>query len=199
MKTSIILLLILLVATACAPQPAVAPLPNPIPVTGATPVTTDIPVTTSVPCTCPTSMVPPAQPPAGAVSPDHVICNCPMIPVPPVVPTIGVGSGTGTSSQAIPAGGLTLADNGKTFTVHTGDGFLLNLGTDTFDWTVNIDNQNIISREKNVMPIRGAQGVYQALASGQAVLSAIGKPICQNSTSPCMALEVYFQVTIIVQ
>ena len=70
---------------------------------------------------------------------------------------------------------------------------------DTFDWTVSIDNQNVISREKNVMPIRGAQGVYLAAAPGQAVLSAVGKPIFQDSTNPCMALEVFFQVTIIVQ
>ena len=198
MKTSIILLLILLMGTACSPQPAVVPSinPNPIPVTGVTPVDTDIPAATSVPvCTCPTRMVTPAQPPVGSVSPDHIICNCPII----LVPTIGVGSGTGSGTSTIPAGGITLSDNGKTFLVHPGDSFLLNLGMDTFDWTVTIDNQNVISRERNVMPIRGAQGVYQAAAMGQAVLSAEGDPLCRNSTPACMMPSLIFRVTIIVQ
>jgi hypothetical protein len=202
MKTSIILLLILLMGTACSPQPAVVPVinPNPIPVTGVTPVATDIPAATSVPvCTCPTSMVTLTQPPAGSVSPDHVICNCPIILVPPAVPTSGVGSGTGSGPSTIPAGGITLSDNGKTFLVHLGDSFLLNLGMDTFDWTVTIDNQNVISRERNVMPIRGAQGVYQAAAAGQAVLSAEGDPLCRNTTPACMMPSLLFRVTIIVQ
>ena len=195
MRTSIILLLILLIGTACTPQPTVIPPvnPNPIPVTGVTPVATGIPAATSVPCTCPTGKAAPAQP--GKVSPDHIICNCPILLVTPGDPTSAVGS----NPQASPAGGITLADNGKTFLLHPGESILLNLGMDTFDWTVSIDNQNVISREKNVMPIRGAQGVYLAAAPGQAVLSAVGKPICQDSTNPCMALEVFFQVTIIVQ
>jgi hypothetical protein len=194
MKTSIILLLTLLAVTACAPQPAVAPVPTLVPVTGGTPVATGIPVATSAPCTCPSSVVTPGQPAAGSVSPDHVICNCPIMLVTPPAP-----GGGGSSPQAIPSGGITLPDDGKTFIVPLGNGFLLNLGTDTFDWTVSIDNQNVISREKNVMPIRGAQGVYQALAPGQAVLSAVGVPICQSSIGPCMTLEIYFKVTIIVQ
>ena len=198
MKTSIILLLILLMGTACSPQPAVVPLinPNPIPVTGVTPVATDIPAATSVPvCTCPTSMVTPAQSQDGATGPSSVICSCPAIIIPLPIPTIGVES----TPQAVPANGITLADNGKTFIVHRGDSFLLNLGMDTFDWTVKIDNQNVISREKNVMPIRGAQGVYLAAALGQAVLSAEGDPLCRNSTPACMMPSLIIHVTIIVQ
>jgi hypothetical protein len=198
MKTSIILLLILLMGTACSPQPAVAPLinPNPIPVTGVTPVATDIPAATSVPvCTCPTIMVTPEQSQDEATGPSSVICSCPAIIIPPPIPTIGVGS----NPQTVPANGITLSDNGKTFLVHPGDSFLLNLGMDTFDWTVTIDNQNVISREKNVMPIRGAQGVYQATATGQAVLSAQGDPLCRNSTPACMMPSLLFRVTIIVQ
>jgi len=196
MRTSIILLLILLAGTACTPQPTTVPQvnPNPIPVTGATPVATDVPAATAVPvCTCPTSKATPAQ--AGKVSPDHIICNCPILLVTPGDPTSAVES----NPQVIPAGGLTLADNGNTFIVHPGDSFLLNLGMDTFDWTVTIDNQNIISREKNVMPIRGAQGVYQASSPGQAVLSAVGDPLCRNSTPACMSPSLLFQVTLIVQ
>jgi len=106
----------------------------------------------------------------------------------------------GSTPQAVPSVGITLADNSKTYLLHPGDSFLLNLGTDEFNWTVNIDDENVISREKNVLPIRGAQGVYQASSPGQTVLSAVGDPICQKSTtSMCPAIAVFFKVTIIVQ
>jgi hypothetical protein len=198
MKTSIILLLILLACTACAPQPILAPLinSNPIPVTGATLVATDIPAATSVPvCTCPTSMVTATQPPAGYASPDYVICNCPVILVPSPVPITGIGS----NPQTIPANGITLTDIGKTFILHPGESFLLNLGMESFDWTVTIDDQNVLSRVRNIMVIRGAQGVYQAAQPGQAVLIAEGDPLCRKSTPACMAPSIMFTVTIIVQ
>jgi hypothetical protein len=156
-------------------------------------VAADIPVATSVPCTCPTGKPTPAAP--GKVSPDHIICNCPVLLITPGDPTSVVGS----NPQAIPANGITLVDNGKTFLVHPGDGFLLNLGMDVYDWSVTIDDQNVISREKGVMPIRGAQGIYQAMAPGQAVLSAVGDPLCRNSTPACMLPSMMFQVTVIVQ
>jgi len=210
MKTSLILLLIIFSMAACAPQPVVTPLDNPslipvtgttlvvtgLPVTGTTPVATGIPVSPSVQvCTCPTSMVTPTRPPAGYVSPDYVICNCPDIPVPPLVPTIGIGS----NPQAIPANGITLGDNGKTYILQTGESVLLNLGMDTYNWTITIDNQNVLSRVRNIMVIRGAQGVYQANSIGKAVLSAEGDPLCRNSTPACMAPSIMFTVTIIVQ
>ena len=198
MKISIILLLILLTITACAPRQPVALFINstPFPVTGITPVATDIPAATSIPvCTCPTSVVTPTRIPAGYVSPDYVICNCPDIPVPPLVPTTGIGS----NPQAIPANGITLGDNGKTYTLQKGESVLLNLGMDSYNWTITIDNQNVLSRVRNIMVIRGAQGVYQANSPGKSVLSAEGDPLCRNSTPACMAPSIMFTVTIIVQ
>jgi hypothetical protein len=210
MKTSLILLLIIFTMAACAPQSKVTPINNPslipvtdatpvatvVPVTGTLPVTTDIPVATSVQvCTCPTSMTTPPAAQGGVINPDTVICNCPAILVPPPVATTGIGS----SPQTIPANGINLGDNGKTFILQPGESFLLNLGTTDFNWTVSVDNQNVLSRERNIMVIRGAQGVYQAAQPGQAVLSAVGDPICQNSKTVCMALAVFFKVTIIVK
>ena len=170
--------------------------PNPVPVTGVTPVVTEVPAGTSVPvCTCPTSLVTPAAPQAGKVSPDHIVCHCPVLLITPGDPTGSVGS----TPQAVPAGGITLADNGKTFLVHPGDGFLLNLGTDVFDWTVKVDDQNVLSREKNIMVIRGAQGIYQAIGPGQAVLTATGDPLCLKSTPACMTPGLLFKISVIVR
>jgi len=38
-------------------------------------------------------------------------------------------SAVGSNPQVTPAGGITQADNGKTFLLHPGESFLLNLGT----------------------------------------------------------------------
>ena len=199
MKLSLIVL-ILLSITACAPQPTVLPqltqIPIPI-VTTSQPAITSVAISsTSVPvCTCPTGIVAPTQSQGGAISLPPVICNCPAILVSPPAEATEVGS----DSQNISTNGITLADNGKTFTLHPGDSFLLNLGMDTFDWTVNVDNQDVLSRVKGVMVIRGAQGIYEANSLGQASLTAIGNPLCRNSVPACEMPSIMFRITVIVQ
>src|ERR1700690_1375587 len=154
---------ILLCITACAPQPTVVPQMTenriPISVTSEPPITSVIvsgtPVTV---CACPTEIVTPTQTQSGGLGVPPIICNCPAILPSPPVDATDVGSG----SQNISANGITLADNGKTFILHRGDSFLLNLGIENFDWTVDIDNQNVLSLVKGVMVTRGAQGIYEA-------------------------------------
>ena len=80
-----------------------------------------------------------------------------------------------------------------------GDSFLLNLGSDFYDWTVEVDNQSVLSREKNVTVIKGAQGIYQALAAGTATLTASGNPQCLNSNPPCMSPSISVTITVIVK
>ncbi|MFZ1041293.1 MAG: hypothetical protein WCA79_08985 [Anaerolineales bacterium] len=198
MKLSLIVL-ILLSITACAPQPTVHPQPTQIPfpnvATSESPVTSATISSTSVPvCTCPTGIVPSTQS-QGGVSLPPVICNCPAILVSPPAEA----TETEPDSKNISTNGITLADNRKTFTLHPGDSFLLNLGMDTFDWTVNIDNQNVLSRVKGVMVIRGAQGIYEANSPGQASLTAIGNPLCRNSVPACEMPSIMFRITVIVQ
>ena len=191
---------ILLIATACAPQPSVllkaTQPPIPIVITSEPPVTSLAGSSSSVPvCTCPTGMVTPAQSQSGSISVPPVICNCPAIIVSPPV----VANETESSLQDISTKGITLADNGKTFTLHPGDGFLLNLGIDTFDWTVDIDNQNVLSRVRDVMVIRGAQGIYEANSPEQAVLTATSNPSCRNSVPACAMPSILFRVIVVVQ
>jgi hypothetical protein len=200
MKLSLIAI-ILLAITACAPQPVLLPpqatqIPIPVVITSEPPVTSAVGSSTSMPiCTCPTGIVTPAQSQPGSFSVPPVICNCPAILVSPPVAVTETVSG----SQNIPTSGITLADKGKTFTLHPGDSFLLNLGMDTFDWTVDIDNQNVLSLVKGVMVIRGAQGIYKANNAGQAVLTAVGNPLCRNSVPACEAPSILFRITVIVQ
>jgi hypothetical protein len=109
----------------------------------------------------------------------------------PSVETVG--------SSPLSENGITLEDNGKTFTMKVGDSFLLNLGTDIYDWTVTVDNESVLHLKMGVMVIRGAQGIYDALAPGTTVLSAIGNPTCLQSNPPCAIPSILFKVTIIVE
>ena len=182
----ILIVPILLCVTACIPQPIVHPqmtqIPIPIVVTSEPPVTSVTVSSTSMPlCTCPTGIITPTQSEGGGVGVPPIICNCLAILVSPPVKATEDGSGL----QDIPSNTITLADNNKTFTMHPGDSFLLNLGMDTFDWTVDIDNQNVLSRVVGVMVIRGAQGIYEANSPGQAQLAAVGNPLCQNTVPAC--------------
>ena len=211
MRIPIILLLMILAMAACAsPQPAapiIPVLPNPIRTAAPVPVqptSTDVPTGVSAgvpseptvaPCECPTGSSSPAQAPAGASDSPTVICNCPNIPVSPPLP----GPQAGSTPQGVPTNGIVLEDNGKTFILHPGETILLNLGTDVFNWTVNIDDQNVVTLVRGVMVIRGAQGIYQAGAPGQAVLTAVGTPLCQNTGQVCNALVILFEIKLIVQ
>ena len=90
---------------------------------------------------------------------------------------------------------ITLEDNGKSISLKTGQSFLLKLGED-FEWTVEIDNQDVVSRALNIMVIRGAQGVYEAHAPGHAILTAVGDPPCLHSEPPCRMHSILFTLDI---
>jgi predicted secreted protein len=90
---------------------------------------------------------------------------------------------------------ITLADNGRTVSLKSGQSFLLFLG-EGYDWTLSISDQNVISREKNIATIVGSQGVFDALQAGESVLSASGDPTCRTQQPACMQPSIQFQVTI---
>jgi hypothetical protein len=108
-----------------------------------------------------------------------------------------------TAAQGEPSGeflNVTLDDNGKTLNLTVGQRFLLYLQNDPMIWTVNLDDQGVVIRPiLGVMVIKGAQGIFEAAAPGQATLSAIGDMPCRQATLPCMTPSLAFQVTIIVK
>jgi len=197
MKLSLTVL-ILLTAVACVPQLVISsPTRFPLPIVTATEKSVSSLVVSSTPlpaCPCPSGVVTPSQSQSAGIGQSPIICNCPAILFPPTISATDVGS----SSSDIPKQGITLADNGKSFIVHTGESFLLNLGGG-FDWTVDIDNPNVLIRLKNVNVPFGAQGIYEADSQGQSSLTAVGDPFCRRAIPACEAPSILFKITVIVQ
>ena len=121
----------------------------------------------------------------------------PAVGLPSIVP--GSGGVVPPSAIALPADGVTLSENGKTFTMHVGESFLLNLGTDVYDWTVEVDHQDVLQRDMGVTVIQGAQGIYVAQAPGMVTLTANGNPLCLQSKPPCKMPSISFSIILIVE
>ena len=121
----------------------------------------------------------------------------PAVGLPSIVP--GSGGVVSPSATALPADGVAFSENGKTFTMHVGESFLLNLGTDVYDWTVEVDHQNVLQRDMGVTVIQGAQGIYVAQAPGTVTLTANGDPLCLQSKPPCKMPSISFSIILIVE
>ena len=121
----------------------------------------------------------------------------PAVGLPSIVP--GSGGVVPPSAIALPADGVTLSENGKTFTMRVGESFLLNLGTDVYDWTVEVDHQDVLQRDMGVTVIQGAQGIYVAQAPGTVTLTANGDPLCLQSKPPCKMPSISFSIILIVE
>ena len=90
---------------------------------------------------------------------------------------------------------ITQENNNQTIEINVGDTFLLKLGEE-YMWNVEIDNDDIVSRVKNIAVIRGAQGVYEAKMPGSATLSAVGDLPCREDVPPCAAPTILFKIQI---
>ena len=139
---------------------------------------------------------------AGSTAPQGVIPT-------PMVNVVTAGPAVTSNPQATdlptPGGELsgnnlsvTLADQGKTLTLAVGQRFLINLG-EGFDWSPIVSDQAIVSRVPNISVIRGAQGIYEAHAVGQTILTVTGDPTCRQSKPPCMAPSRMFTLNIVVK
>lgn len=93
---------------------------------------------------------------------------------------------------------ITLADNNNSIALNKDESFLLKLGGD-YDWSIDIDNQTVVSRVMNIAVVKGAQGVYQSHNSGHATLTAVGNPFCLTADPPCKIYSLLFKLDVIVQ
>lgn len=121
----------------------------------------------------------------------------PAVGLPSIVP--GSGGVVSPSATALPADGVAFSENGKIFTMRVGESFLLNLGTDVYDWTVEVDHQDVLQRDMGVTVIQGAQGIYVAQAPGTVTLTANGDPLCLQSKPPCKMPSISFSIILIVE
>lgn len=90
---------------------------------------------------------------------------------------------------------VTQENNNQTIELKTGESFLLKLGEE-HNWNIEIDNNDVVSRVKNIAVIRGAQGIYEAKMPGSATMSAVGEPLCREEVLPCGAPTVLFKIQI---
>ncbi len=113
-------------------------------------------------------------------------------PAPATTPTASAGGSTPDPGSNLT---ITLANNGQTITLHVNQEFLLKLG-EGYQWTINLDNQNVVSRVPNIAVIRGAQGIYLAHQTGTATLTASGDPLCRQSVPACAIPSIFFTLHI---
>lgn len=116
---------------------------------------------------------------------------------PPSVTPQSAGSPSATPEPVI-SQTVTLADDGRTITLHVGDSFLLKL-EEGYTWTPSVGDESIISRDRGITVVQGAQGVYEALKVGETILVADGDPTCRQSKPPCMRPSRRFQIQIVVE
>jgi hypothetical protein len=93
---------------------------------------------------------------------------------------------------------VTLADDGRTFSLQTGQRALVSLGDD-FDWTVQVEDASILSRVTGVTVLAGAQVLYQANRVGRTTLTASGDPACRKAQPACALPSRTLRVSIAVQ
>ena len=90
---------------------------------------------------------------------------------------------------------LTLADLGKTVDLAVGQQFLVKLGGG-YAWTVNFADVTNLVAVPTLLPILGAQGIYEPIAPGKTAFTANGKPDCNKNDPACPKEPLMFEVTI---
>lgn len=88
---------------------------------------------------------------------------------------------------------LTESDNNTTITVPVGDSIELKLPTD-LTWDVSISNASVLKRPP-VALATDVQGLWDANAAGESVITANGTPQC-NTGEACPQFIVHFQTTV---
>lgn len=144
---------------------------------------------------------PPTLVPAASAAPENTATLIPAGSPTPENPSTVISTPEGTPSAAPSEPApvtITLANNNQSITLQVGQRFLLQLG-DSNRWNVNIDNQDVVSRLVNISVVKGAQGVYEAHRTGNALLSAVGTAVCDPTQGVCSHLAIGFALQITVQ
>jgi hypothetical protein len=141
-------------------------------------------------CSPATPIVAPTPVPSQTPQPSPTAV--PPTPIPTNIPTA-----TGNSPDAAMPQDVTLAEDGGSITVTVGQSLLVDLGSD-YTWLVTPSDPSVISREKDVTVMSGAQGVYMADKAGTITLTARGNPVCRTAQNPCKTPDRIFRVQVMV-
>ena len=141
--------------------------------------------------TPPPSVIPTGMPEATTLPGETPPGGTPAAVSPTPLPEAG-GTASPDNTQ------VTLADNGASITLHVDQTFLLFLG-EQYNWSVNVTDQEIVSRVMNIAVIRGAQGIYLAHKPGTTSLTAFGDPTCRQSKPACAMPSIAFEVRVVVE
>ena len=93
---------------------------------------------------------------------------------------------------------LTLADLGKTIDLAVGQQFLVKLGGG-YAWTVHFAELKNVVAVPTLLPILGAQGIYEPVAPGKVSFRASGVPDCSKDDPSCPKAPIVFEVTIMIK
>lgn len=142
-----------------------------------------------------TASVPPptATPPLAAtvVAPPAATVGQQTGPPPPTPPPADVAPPGSTPE-------ITLADDGRTLQLAVSQEFLLKLGGG-WDWQVEVSDPAVLRPVVDAQVPADAQGLYRAIAPGQATLTAAGDPPCRKTRPPCMMPSRIFSLAIVVR
>jgi hypothetical protein len=89
-------------------------------------------------------------------------------------------------------------DNGQTLLLAVGDTFELRLGSD-LQWTVDVENEQIVTRAPDATVGPETQAIFQASAPGETTLAAYGEAPCRRAKPACMMPDIMFQITIVIR
>jgi hypothetical protein len=93
---------------------------------------------------------------------------------------------------------LTLADLGKTVDLVVGQQFLVKLGGG-YAWTVHFSELTNLVAVPTLLPILGAQGIYEPVTPGKVAFIASGEPNCNKDDPACPKEPLVFEVTIMIK
>jgi hypothetical protein len=92
---------------------------------------------------------------------------------------------------------IAIQDNQQTLELAVGDRFEVQLGNPII-WTVAVGDEQVIARTSNAVDAN-SQGIYQALAPGETMLTAQGEAPCRRSQPACMLPDMLFQLKVVVR
>jgi len=93
---------------------------------------------------------------------------------------------------------LTLADLGKTIDLAVGQQFLVKLGGG-YAWSVHFSELTNVVAVPTLLPILGAQGIYEPVTPGKTSFIASGEPNCNKEDPSCPKVSITFEVTIVIK